>query len=123
MLVESNQYGASYVWGGPDDTDAPTIAGLAPRTAQIEYTPEVDDKAVDAEGHAEGNVVSKPANRMASGTFTGYVSDESDLSSTADFTWDSRFWIIKSININRDKGKYAEGTVKAESYIGITGPA
>ena len=122
-LSESNQYGASFVWGGPTSTDAPTITGFAARAAQIEYTPEVDDTATDAEGHVEGRVVSKPANRAATVTLTGYVSDATNFPTVADFTWNGRFWVIQSVGFNRDKGKYAEATIKATSNTKITGPS
>ena len=124
-LVKSTQYGAAYVWG-VDDDDAPTIAGMAVRGAQLEFAPEVTDEATDGEGHVEGAVESNSDNRMINATFTGYSTSIEDTAAAEPFTWadcpgGSRFFRELTVTFGQVKGKYTETTVKCKSNKGVTG--
>lgn len=127
-LTESNQYGATFLFG-VTDADAPTIAGMKVRSVQIKFAAQVKETSPDGEGHVESITVSKPVKRMATATFTGKVTDAAAFAAVPDFTWtntsvpNNTFWIITTPGCNREAGKYAEASIEAESYPGITGAA
>ena len=121
-LTESNQYGATYEFGSPADADAPTIAGMKVRKVQLKFDPQVMETSPSPEGSVESVTVSKPEKRKWTGTFTGPVSNSATLATTADFTWNNRFWIVTSPGSNKDAGKYGEGSLEAVSYPGVTAP-
>jgi hypothetical protein len=122
-LVNSNQYGASYVFG-VTSADAPAINGAAIRTADVKFEPEVMAQAMDGENHTEAVVVSKPEKRKMTASFTGYCTDASALAAAADFDWDpgsgSRFWIITNGGNNRTKDQFAEVTIEAVSFANVS---
>lgn len=121
-LESATQIGATYVWGF-QAADAPNIGpGFVPRRAEIKYEPEVKDMALDGEGHVDSITVSKPDHRKWSTTFTGYITDEFDPNSfPVSFAWLDRTHVLGPITVPKDKGKYAEVTIEAESYAGVTG--
>lgn len=119
-LESSTQIGATYVWGFKA-ADAPNIGpGFVPRRAEITYEPEVRDQATDGEGHADSVTISKPEKRKWTTKFTGYITDEFDPESfPVSFEWLNRTHIIGPITVPKDKGKYAEVTIDAESLAGV----
>lgn len=121
MATGINKHGNTYEFG-IQDSDAPSIAGFKARSVEIEYQPEVFETAQDGEGHVDAVAVSKSDKAMASVTLSGYIDDVNAYRAVSGgtFTLFSRFYIIQSITEPRQKGKFAEGSVKAVSYAGVT---
>lgn len=119
-LESSTQIGATYVWGF-QSADAPNIGpGFVPRRAEIKYEPEVKDMATDGEGHVDSVTVSNADKRKWTTSFSGYITSEFDPESfPVSFTWLGRRHILGPITVPKDKGKYAEVTIEAESFAGV----
>jgi len=125
-LVENSQYGQVYQWG-ITSSSAPQITGMVVRSAEITYEPEVMTMATDGEGHVDSITRSKIGYQKIVGSFTGYLTTSTDPASIpASFSWTpfqsstSRVWLIGSIKDSIKKGDYAEITVEATSYAGIS---
>ncbi len=121
MATGINKHGNTYEFG-IQDSDAPSIAGFAARSADVEYQPEVLETAQDGEGHTDAVAVSKPEKAMATVTVSGYINDINAYRGVVGgtFSFLSRFWIIGSVTEPRQKGKFVEGSVKATSWAGVT---
>lgn len=120
-LVNSNQYGASYLFGFVS-SDAPTIAGFVARSAELRYEAETFSQAQDGEGVTEAIVTTKPDKRKITGTFGGYIQSSFNPDAiSASFTFSGRFYIVRNISVPRRKGEFSEVSVEAESYALITG--
>lgn len=122
-LVNSNQYGASYLFGFLS-SDAPTITGFVARSAELRYEAETFVQAQDGEGVTESVVTTKPDKRKITATFGGYIISGFDGSGIGDhFTFGtptSRFYIVRNISVPKRKGEFSEVSVEAESYALIT---
>jgi hypothetical protein len=120
-LVKSDRYGALYQFGFMA-ADAPTgVAGVTWRSADLKYEPEVFVGAQDGEGQTEALTVSLKTKRKITGTFTGYLEADLDVSTiTAHFMFLGRFFVMKKIGTPRKKGEYVEASIEAESYAGVT---
>jgi len=125
-LVNSNQYGQSYLFGFTS-TDAPTITGFVARSAELRYEAETFAQAQDGEGVTESIVTTKPDKRKVTGTFGGYIItgfDPSGISAGFNFPPSgpgSRFYIVRNVSQPKRKGEFNEVSLEAESYALITG--
>jgi hypothetical protein len=120
-LIHSNQYGASYDFGFPDDA-APTITGFVARTAELRYEAEVFAQAQEGEGHTDSVVTTQPQIRKITGTFGGYITSGFDPGGiSASFLFLGRFFIVRNVSVPRRKGEFVEVSLEAESYGLITG--
>jgi hypothetical protein len=122
-LVNSNQYGQSYLFGF-SSTDAPTIAGFVARSAELRYEAETFSQAQDGEGVTESVVTTKPDKRKITATFGGYILstfNPANIAAGFNFGTPSRFFIVRNVSVPRRKGEFAEVTLEAESYALITG--
>jgi len=122
-LVNSNQYGASYLFGFLS-SDAPSITGFVARSAELRYEAETFAQATDGEGVTESIVTTKPDKRKVTGTFGGYILAGFDPSGIADhFTFLTRFYIVRNVSQPKRKGEFNEVSLEAESYALVsTGP-
>jgi hypothetical protein len=119
-LVNSNQYGASYLFGFLS-SDAPVITGFVARSAELRYEAETFATATDGEGVTEGVVTTKPAKRKITGTFTGYIQTGFNPATiSADFMFLGRKYIVRNITQPKRKGEYNEASLEAESYANVT---
>jgi hypothetical protein len=122
-LVNSNQYGQSYLFGFLS-TDAPTITGFVARSAELRYEAETFVQAQDGEGVTESVVTTKPTARKITATFGGYIISGFDGSGIGDhFTFGSptsRFFIVRNVSVPKRKGEFNEVSLEAESYFLIT---
>lgn len=119
-LVNSNQFGASYLFGFTS-SDAPTITGFVARSAELRYEAETFAQAQDGEGITESVVTTKPNKRKITATFGGYILSGFDPSSiSASFTFLGRFYIVRNVSQPKRKGEFNEVSLEAESYALIT---
>jgi hypothetical protein len=122
-LVNSNQYGANYLFGFLS-TDAPAITGFVARSAELRYESETFAQAQDGEGVTESIVTTKPDKRKITATFGGYIISGFDASGIGDhFTFGtptSRFYIVRNISVPKRKGEFSEVSLEAESYALVT---
>jgi hypothetical protein len=119
-LVNSNQYGASYIFGFAS-SDAPTITGFVARAAELRYEAETFAQAQDGEGVTESIVTTKPDKRKITATFSGYILTGFDPSGiAATFSFLSRFYIVRNVSQPKKKGEFNEVSLEAESYALIT---
>lgn len=119
-LVNSNQFGQSYLFGF-SSSDAPTITGFVARSAELRYEAETFAQAQDGEGITESVVTTKPDKRKITATFGGYIISGFDPSSiSASFTFLTRFYIVRNVSQPKRKGEFNEVTLEAESYALIT---
>ncbi len=115
-LVNSNQYGQSYLFGF-SSADAPVITGFVARSAELRYEAETFAQAQDGEGVTESVVTTKPDKRKVTATFGGYIITGFDPSSiSATFTFASRFFIVRNVSQPKKKGEFNEASLEAESY-------
>lgn len=120
-LVNSNQFGASYLFGF-SSSDAPTITGFVARSAELRYEAETFAQAQDGEGVTESIVTTKPNKRKITATFGGYILSGFDPSSiSASFTFLGRFYIVRNVSQPKRKGEFNEVTLEAESYALVSG--
>lgn len=120
-LVKSDRFGAIYQFGFMA-ADAPTgVAGISWRSAELQYEPEVFAQAMDGEGQTDAVTVTLKDKRKITGTFTGYLEADLDISAiAASFMFLGRFFVMKKIGTPRKKGEYVEASIEAESYFGVT---
>lgn len=119
-LVNSNQFGANYLFGF-SSTDAPTITGFVARSAELRYEAETFAQAQDGEGVTESIVTTKPDKRKITGTFGGYILAGFNASGiSASFTFDGRFYIVRNVSVPKRKGEFSEVSLEAESYALVT---
>ena len=119
-LVNSNQFGQSYLFGF-SSSDAPTITGFVARSAELRYEAETFAQAQDGEGVTESVVTTKPDKRKITATFGGYIITGFDPASiSASFTFLTRFFIVRNVSQPKRKGEFNEVTLEAESYALIT---
>jgi hypothetical protein len=119
-LVNSNQFGASYLFGF-SSADAPTITGFVARSAELRYEAETFAQAQDGEGLTESVVTTKPNKRKITATFGGYIVTGFDPSSiSASFTFLGRFYIVRNVSQPKRKGEFNEVSLEAESYALVT---
>lgn len=119
-LVNSNQYGASYLFGFLS-SDAPTITGFVARSAELRYEAETFAQAQDGEGLTESIVTTKPNKRKITATFGGYIFSGFDPDSiSASFTFLGRFYIVRNVTQPKRKGEFNEVSLEAESYALIS---
>jgi hypothetical protein len=121
LSTNLHQFGQTWEFGFPSD-DAPPITGFFARSAELRYEAEVFAQAQDGEGHTDSVVTSVGAMRKITGTFTGYIEAGFNVDSIGDsFPFVDRFFITRNVSVPRRKGEFAEVTLEAESYGGITG--
>lgn len=119
-LVNSNQFGASYLFGFLS-TDAPTITGFVARSAELRFEAETFAQAQDGEGLTESVVTTKPDKRKITATFGGYILTGFDPSAiSASFMFLGRFYIVRNVSQPKRKGEFNEVSLEAESYALIT---
>lgn len=119
-LVNSNQFGASYLFGFAS-SDAPSITGFVARAAELRYEAETFAQAQDGEGLTEAIATTKPDKRKITATFSGYILSGFDPSTiSASFTFLSRFYIVRNVSQPKRKGEFNECTLEAESYALVT---
>jgi hypothetical protein len=119
-LVNSNQYGASYLFGFLS-SDAPTITGFVARSAELRYEAETFAQAQDGEGLTESVVTTKPDKRKITATFGGYIiTGFNPATIAATFTFAGRFFIVRNVSQPKRKGEFNEVSLEAESYALIT---
>ena len=113
-------HGLSLIFGFKD-ADAPTIANFVPTSCDLKWEPEVFVTATAGEGHVVAVANSLPANRMITGSFTGYAEEGWDPSTLADnFTFKDRYFLIKPIGDPRKKAEFAEVNLEVVSYSKVT---
>lgn len=126
LSAHVTQHGAAYEFGFPSDAAAtidPTGKFIA-RSAELRYEAEVFAQAQDGEGHTDSVVTSAGAFRKITATFTGYIlADFNPDDILESFSFLDRFYITRNISVPRRKGEFAEVSLEAESYGGITAPA
>ena len=124
-LVNSNQYGQSYLFGFLS-SDAPSVTGFVARSAELRYEAETFVQAQDGEGITESVVTTRPTKRKITATFGGYIISGFDGSQLGDsFTFPpstGRFFIVRNVSVPKRKGEFNEVSLEAESYALITGP-
>ncbi len=115
-LTNSNQFGASYLFGFLS-SDAPTITGFVARSAELRYEAETFAQAQDGEGLTESIVTTKPDKRKITATFGGYIISGFDPESiSASFSFLGRTYIVRNVTQPKRKGEFNEVSVEAESY-------
>lgn len=123
LSTHVTQHGQSWEFGFPSD-GAPDFGGsFFARSAELRYEAEVFAQAQDGEGHTDSVVTSAGPFRKITGTFTGYIQagfNVDNIADSFDFPAISRFFITRNVSVPRRKGEFAEVTVEAESYGGIT---
>ncbi len=119
-LVNSNQFGQSYLFGFLS-SDAPVITGFVARSAELRFEAETFAQAQDGEGLTESVVTTKPNKRKITATFGGYIIAGFDPSTiSASFTFLTRFYIVRNVSQPKRKGEFNEVTLEAESYALVT---
>lgn len=119
-LVNSNQFGQSYLFGFLS-TDAPTITGFVARSAELRFEAETFAQAQDGEGVTESIVTTKPDKRKVTATFGGYIITGFDPTAiSASFTFLGKFYIVRNVSQPKRKGEFNEVSLEAESYALIT---
>jgi hypothetical protein len=119
-LVNSNQFGQSYLFGFLS-SDAPSISGFIARSAELRFEAETFAQAQDGEGLTESVVTTKPESRKITATFGGYIQTGFDPSTiSASFTFLGRFYIVRNVSQPKRKGEFNEVSLEAESYALIT---
>ena len=119
-LVNSNQFGQSYLFGFLS-SDAPAITGFVARSAELRYEAETFAQANDGEGLTESVVTTKPNMRKVTATFGGYIITGFDPAAiSASLTFLGRFYIVRNVSQPKRKGEFNEVTLEAESYGLIT---
>ena len=123
LSANVTQHGATYEFGFPSDAAAtidPT-GNFVARSAELRYEAEVFAQAQDGEGHTDSVVTSAGTFRKITATFTGYILADFDPAHIVDsFPFLGRFFITRNVSVPRRKGEFAEVSLEAESYGGIT---
>lgn len=120
-LQYTTQHGATYLFGLAS-SDAPAISGLKAVEAETKFESEVYVTSKNGEGLADSLVVANGSNFKGTITVSGYITDINAYQSGAggNFSFQGRFWVVKSVTLPRKSGELVLGQVEAESYALIT---
>jgi hypothetical protein len=121
--VSTNAYGATipghYKFGFNSD-DAPSIAGVVIRSAEIKWEPPVVAPGFNQYGSVIALATTAPARRKITGTFNGYVKSDFNANLvTSTFTFLTRTYTITHIGDAMRKGEFNEIAIDAESHFSL----
>jgi hypothetical protein len=118
ILDHAIQFGNEKFEFGVRDPNALTlIDGCAVESIELKGEPEVYATAKDAQGNTAAVVVSQPNKYKLTATVSGYVVDKALFNAVSNFTFQGRFYIIKSRSQTSNNEDFARCNIEAESFF------